>query len=134
MQGTRLGALYLRTSHHKKLRCRCSAGTTINDVRGYSQSTVTSQVVDEEPSNTSSKHATLGSAKQEEELGAMSRRLEEMTERTVEGNGRSARKHVEEAGFSEELRRRLETRIADSSFKNKNAAAFAQVNLPVRFC
>ena len=62
----------------------------------------------------------------------MSRRLEEMTEKTVEQGGRSAQKAVEEAGFSEELKRRLEARIADSKFKAENPAVFAQVNLPVR--
>jgi len=70
---------------------------------------------------------------EQQELGAMSRRLEEMTEKTVEHGGRSAQKAVEEAGFSEELKQRLEARIADSMFKAENPAAFAQVNLPVRF-
>lgn len=49
---------------------------------------------------------------QEEERGAMSRRLAEMTEEVLEGGGRSARKAVEEAGFDEELKRKLEERIA----------------------
>lgn len=62
----------------------------------------------------------------------MSRRLEEMTEKTVEQGGHSAQKAVEEAGFSEELKRGLEARIADSKFKAENPAVFAQVNLPVR--
>ncbi len=63
----------------------------------------------------------------------MSRRLEEMTEKTVGQGGRSAQKAVEDAGFSEELMKRLEARIADRMFKAENPAAFAQVNLPVRF-
>ena len=68
---------------------------------------------------------------EKKELGAMSRRLEEMTERTVGQGGRSAQKAVEEAGFSEELKHKLEARIADSKFKAENQAAFAQINLPV---
>ncbi|MCJ1396009.1 hypothetical protein MMC18_008895 [Xylographa bjoerkii] len=60
----------------------------------------------------------------------MSRRLEDMTEWTVEEGGGGARKYVEEAGFSEELKRRLEARIADSSFKSANPAAFAQIDMP----
>lgn len=61
----------------------------------------------------------------------MSRRLAEMTDESIEQGGRSAQKAVEEAGFSEELKRRLEARITDGKFKIKNAAAFAQVNMPV---
>ena len=55
-----------------------------------------------------------------------------MTGKTVEQGGRSAQKAVEDAGFSEELKQRLEARIADSKFKSENPAAFAQIDLPVR--
>lgn len=61
----------------------------------------------------------------------MSRRLSEMTEDTVEHGGRAARKALDEAGFSEELKRRLEAKIADSTFRNENPAAFAQLDMPV---
>ena len=83
------------------------------------------------PSSVSeSQDATKQALKDKLTEGAMSRRLEEMTEQTVEGGGRRAHKYVEEAGFSEELKRRLEARIADSNFKNANPAAFAQVDMP----
>ena len=62
---------------------------------------------------------------------AMSRRLADMTDETLESGGRTARKAVDEAGFSEELKKRLEARIQDSTFRNENLAAFAQVNMPV---
>lgn len=65
--------------------------------------------------------------------GAMSRRLADMTEETVESGGRSARKALEEAGFSEELKQQLEAKIQDNSFKNENPAAFAQLNMPVSY-
>ena len=67
------------------------------------------------------------------EPGGMSRRLAQMTDESVEQGGRSAKKAIEEGGFSEELKRRLEERIQESSFKSDNPAAFAQVNMPVRF-
>lgn len=67
------------------------------------------------------------------EPGGMSRRLAQMTDESIEQGGRSAKKAIEEGGFSEELKRRLEERIQGSSFKNENPAAFAQVNMPVRF-
>ncbi|KAL9002768.1 MAG: hypothetical protein Q9188_004320 [Gyalolechia gomerana] len=60
----------------------------------------------------------------------MSRRLSEMTEETLEQSGRAARKVVDEAGFSEELKRRLEAKIADSTFRKENSAAFAQLEMP----
>ena len=63
--------------------------------------------------------------KPEKEQGAMSRRLEEMASDNLETGGRSARKAVEEAGFSEELKARLQEKIASASFKSDNASAFA---------
>ncbi|KAF2154697.1 hypothetical protein K461DRAFT_266082 [Myriangium duriaei CBS 260.36] len=60
----------------------------------------------------------------------MSRRLSEMSEEALETGGRSARKAVEEAGFSDDLKRELEERIANAGFRSANAQAFAQVNLP----
>ncbi len=66
------------------------------------------------------------------EPGGMSRRLAQMTDESIELGDRSAKKAIEEGGFSEELKRRLESRIQESSFKSENTAAFAQVNMPVR--
>lgn len=66
----------------------------------------------------------------EKEKGAMSRRLSELSEESLESGGRSARKAVEEAGFSEELKRKLEDKIANASFKSENASAFAQASMP----
>ena len=67
---------------------------------------------------------------EKEERNAMSRRLEEMSEHAIETGGRSAAKAVEDASFSEELKRQLEEKIANASFRSDNAAAFAQVNMP----
>jgi hypothetical protein len=66
----------------------------------------------------------------EKEDGAMSRRLAEMASDNLETGGRSARKAVEEAGFSEELKARLQEKIARASFRSDNASAFAQVDMP----
>jgi hypothetical protein len=60
----------------------------------------------------------------------MSRRLEQMSEESLETGGSSARKAVAEAGFDEELKRRLEERLAGANFKSENASAFAQAELP----
>jgi hypothetical protein len=38
---------------------------------------------------------------------------------------------MEGAGFSEELKKQLEERIAQSSFRSENAAAVSQVDMPV---
>ncbi|TKA34042.1 hypothetical protein B0A50_00022 [Salinomyces thailandicus] len=53
-----------------------------------------------------------------------------MTEENLETGGRSARKAVEEAGFSDDLKRELEEKIADARFRSENASAFAEANLP----
>ncbi|KAL9589263.1 MAG: hypothetical protein Q9203_001945 [Teloschistes exilis] len=62
--------------------------------------------------------------------GAMSRRLSDMTDDNIEQGGRAAQKAINEAGFSDELKRRLEAKIADSNFQNENPAAFAQLDMP----
>ncbi|KAK2809390.1 hypothetical protein FQN50_003849 [Emmonsiellopsis sp. PD_5] len=68
----------------------------------------------------------------ESEQGAMSRRLSEMAEESMTEGGKSARKNMQEAGFSDELKKRLEERIATAggSFKNEHAAAFSVANMP----
>lgn len=60
----------------------------------------------------------------------MSRRLADMSEESLESGGRSARKAVEEAGFSEDLKRQLEEKLANATFRSENANAFAQANMP----
>lgn len=63
--------------------------------------------------------------------GRMSSRLNQMTDESLSHGGRSAEKFIEEAGFSEELKRQLEERIKESTFRSENPAAFAQLNMPV---
>ncbi|KAF1351078.1 hypothetical protein BDV97DRAFT_376656 [Delphinella strobiligena] len=60
----------------------------------------------------------------------MSRRLAQLSEEGLEAGGRRAAKAVEEAGFDEELKRKLEERIASASFRNDNIRAFAEAELP----
>ncbi|WPH00219.1 Hypothetical protein R9X50_00304200 [Acrodontium crateriforme] len=67
---------------------------------------------------------------QEKEAGAMSRRLSQMTEESLETGGKTAQKAVDEAGFSEELKKQLEEKLAGANFRSENASAFAQVNMP----
>ncbi|EGE85433.2 hypothetical protein BDDG_08378 [Blastomyces dermatitidis ATCC 18188] len=64
------------------------------------------------------------------EEGAMSRMLSLMADESMLEGGRSSRKNMQEAGFSEELKKKLEERIAESTFRNENAAAFSLVNMP----
>lgn len=68
----------------------------------------------------------------EKEPGGMSKRLLQMAEESIEQGDRGMTKAIEEGGFSEELKRRLEIQIQDSSFKSGNPAAFAQIDMPVR--
>ncbi|KAI9838297.1 MAG: hypothetical protein M1819_005565 [Sarea resinae] len=69
-------------------------------------------------------------AEKEEEEGAMSRRLSEMTDDSIAEGGRGGRRAVEDAGFSEELKRKLEEKIQAGNFRSENASAFAQINMP----
>lgn len=78
------------------------------------------------PSNNN--ESASGEAKEE---GALSRRLSEMTEDALLGGGRSARKNIEAAGFSDDLKAQLEEKIKMSTFKSENAGAFSVANIPV---
>lgn len=60
----------------------------------------------------------------------MARRLSQLSEESLETGGRSARKAVEEAGFSTELRQALEEKIAAATFRHEHARAFAEVEMP----
>ena len=62
----------------------------------------------------------------------MTRRLSEMAEQAYMEGGRSARKNMTQAGFSEDLKRELEERVAATAFKSEHAGAHSIVNMPVR--
>lgn len=54
-----------------------------------------------------------------------------MTEDAMLEGGRSARRNIEHAGFSEELKKQLEERVAAAAFKSEHAAAHSIVDMPV---
>ncbi|KAH9812988.1 hypothetical protein Tdes44962_MAKER05755 [Teratosphaeria destructans] len=66
----------------------------------------------------------------DDEGGAFSRRMAQMSEEALETGGRSAQTAVREAGFSDDLKRELEEKIANAAFRSEHASAFAQANLP----
>ncbi|KAL4973508.1 hypothetical protein BDW66DRAFT_102187 [Aspergillus desertorum] len=63
------------------------------------------------------------------EEGAMTRRLSDMAEQAFLEGGRSTRKNLAQAGFSEELKKELEERVAAAAFKSEHAAAHSIVNM-----
>ncbi|OJD17137.1 hypothetical protein AJ78_02731 [Emergomyces pasteurianus Ep9510] len=64
------------------------------------------------------------------EGGPMSKKLSEMADESMFEGGKSSRRNMLEAGFSEELKKKLEVRIAESTFRSENAAAFSLANMP----
>jgi hypothetical protein len=56
-----------------------------------------------------------------------------MAEETMDTGSKSDRKLMQDVGFSEELKRKLEERIAQTAFQAENQQAFSEVNMPVRF-
>ena len=69
----------------------------------------------------------------QQERGAMSRRLFEMAEATMDTGSKSDRKMVKDAGFSKELKRKLEERMTQTAFQAQNQQAFSEANMPVGF-
>ena len=55
-----------------------------------------------------------------------------MAEEALDTSSKSDRKLMKEAGFSEELKRKLEERIAQTAFQAENQQAFSEVDMPVR--
>lgn len=66
-----------------------------------------------------------------EEEGAMTRRLAEMAEETMDTGSKSDRKLMQDVGFSDELKKQLEERIAQTAFAGQNQQAASQVKMPV---
>lgn len=60
----------------------------------------------------------------------MTRRLRDMSEEALESGGRRSQKAISEAGFSEDLRKQLEERIASANFRNEHRSAFTEAELP----
>lgn len=77
-------------------------------------------------------HGEASENQDEEELkGAMARRLSQMTEDAMLEGGRSAQRNMQQAGFSEDLKRQLEERVKAASFKSEYAAAHSILDMPV---
>lgn len=65
----------------------------------------------------------------DQELGAMSRRLQEATEEALLTGGQSGRRAIEDAGFSDELKEKLLDKIADAEFKKEFSGALAEAGV-----
>ena len=65
------------------------------------------------------------------EPGAMSRRLQDLSEQGIVDSGTSASNTVNDAGFSEELKQRLEARIQTGRFRSENPQASFIIDMPV---
>jgi hypothetical protein len=61
----------------------------------------------------------------------MSRLLEEMTEDSLTANPRRSDRMVKDAGFSEDLKRKLEERIASGNIAPEHQQAASVVSIPV---
>ena len=55
-----------------------------------------------------------------------------MADETMDTGSKSDRKLIQEAGFSDELKKQLEERIAQTSFNAQNQQALSHANMPVR--
>lgn len=61
--------------------------------------------------------------------GPMARRLEEATEDALLTGGRAGRRAVEDAGFNDELKQRLLSKIADAKFRDEHDAVLRDAGL-----
>lgn len=63
------------------------------------------------------------------EPGAMTRRLQEATEEALFSGGSAGKRAVQDAGFSEDLKERLLSKIADAKFHHDHSSALTAKNL-----
>lgn len=66
----------------------------------------------------------------EEGQGAMSRRLADMAEETMDTGSKSDRKLMSDAGFPADLKKQLEERIVQTAFQTQNQQVLSQVSMP----
>lgn len=92
---------------------------------------VLSPLQDENPTPPKAGKNANDSNDEVKEQGAMSRRLADMAEETMDTGSKSDQKLMKEV-FSDELKKQLEERIAQTSFSGQNQRAASQVNMPVR--
>lgn len=126
-----------RANSYTCIRCRYRQSSSParfrkndNLLRGFAQSTdLPHGTSKDEESKSTSEAKVPGQAE-----GRMSGRLAQMTDEMIERDRPSAQKAIEDGGFSEELKKKLEARLQETSFRSENAAAFAQASLPVRPC
>lgn len=102
--------------------------TNLASVRRYAES-ATQRREDGEVKDTEYTEAESTEIKEKDE-GAMTRRLRDMSEEALESGGKTAHKAVSEAGFSEDLKKQLEERIASANFRAENRSAFTEAELP----
>ncbi|RVX76121.1 hypothetical protein B0A52_00478 [Exophiala mesophila] len=90
---------------------------------------VLSPLQDENPTPPKAGKNANDSNDEVKEQGAMSRRLADMAEETMDTGSKSDQKLMKEV-FSDELKKQLEERIAQTSFSGQNQRAASQVNMP----
>ena len=115
------------------LRAQKPRGTSIESkTDGRNRHTFSTTAIFRDDRLADAKPTRAGNATEDAaEQGALSRRLTEMAEETMDTGGKSDRKLMQDAGFSEDLKKQLEERIAQTSFNAQNQRAASEVNMPV---
>ena len=128
MQSVKINGPYICTWCAQRLWRTRSFCTLQGSSRQYSQAS--NSQVPQVKNDAEDGDSTEGS-RTKPEKGAMSRRLEDMTEQTVQEGGRGARKSMEDAGFSQELKEALLAKFENGKFRSDNPSAFAEITMPV---
>ncbi len=117
------------------LRAQSLRGTSLDagplPIDGHRRAFHATPLLQETPSVASKPDNTENAPPNGEAQGAMSRRLAEMAEETIDTGSKSDRKLMQDAGFSDELKKQLEERIAQTGFTAQNQQAASEVNMPV---
>ncbi|KAM3512805.1 hypothetical protein MY11210_003590 [Beauveria gryllotalpidicola] len=85
--------------------------------------------IDSKASKKDAKTTNKSRPTETEELGPLARRLQEATEEALFTGGREGRQAVQDAGFSEQLKEKLMSKIADAKFKNDFAGVLAEAGI-----
>ncbi|EJP69260.1 hypothetical protein CRV24_000582 [Beauveria bassiana] len=118
----------------RKCQRQRRTGTKIPRVVSYSSqrgdgAPLNRTAIDSKASKKDTKATNESRLTETEELGRLARRLQEATEEALLTGGRAGRQAVEDAGFSEQLKEKLMSKIADAKFKNDFAGALAEAGI-----
>ncbi|KAL7919496.1 hypothetical protein ACQKWADRAFT_301288 [Trichoderma austrokoningii] len=109
--------------------CLCNSARFGPQVARRYTSQAKSSTTEHQDAQPSSRQSTGDGHSSKTEPGAMTRRLQEATEEALFSGGSAGKRAVQDAGFSQELKEQLLSKIADAKFQHDHSSSLAAKDL-----